>query len=249
MNRSRARWKTCWGRMGDEMTTKNGGRGGNHRRSWRVGSRSDVVGDATHSEPPTKRRGGTSKVPLETLIAYCRTHSQRQAAKHFGLTSASVSERLRRAGVSKLLQDSVKSQAAVARIGSELEQLDTIRADTFALAVDIVQRIKKGEFVFLEEREFALRALHAEAHQHAISSTVAEKMYQIKNTRIIMDDLVEAIRCCSEPTRRELHDRMLRRAAIRGLFDPNRPFAGLVGRPDGGETSDAFPGGAACHTP
>ena len=231
------------------MTTKNGGTGEQYGTSGHSRSKSSVVGDPTQAKHATRKRGGTSKVPLETLIAYCRTHSQRQAARHFGLTSASVSERLRRAGVSKLLQDSVKSQAAVARIGSELEQLDTIRADTFALAVDIVQRIKNGKFVFLEEREFALRALHAEAHQHAISSTVAEKMYQIKNTRFIMDDLVEAIRCCSEPTRRELHDRMLRRAAIRGLFGPNRPFAGLVGRPDGGETSDAFPGGAACQTP
>ena len=226
------------------MITKNGRTGDDCRASGRSRSKSSVVGDPTQAKHATRKRGGTSKVPLETLIAYCRTHSQRQAAKHFGLTSASVSERLRRAGVSKLLQDSVKAQAAVARIGSELEQLDTIRADTFALAVDIVQRIKNGNFVFLEEREFVLRALHAEAHQHAISATVQEKMYQIKNTRIIMDDLVDAIRCCSEPTKRELHDRMLRRATIRGLFDPNRPFAGIFGSSD-----DRDEAGSLSHNP
>jgi len=69
-------------------------------------------------------------------------------------------------------------------------------------------------------------------------------MYQIKNTRIIMDDLVDAIRCCSEPTKRELHDRMLRRATIRGLFDPNRPFAGIFGSSD-----DRDEAGSLSHNP
>ena len=48
-----------------------------------------------------------------------------------------------------------------------------------------------------------------------------------QSIKAIMDESADAIRSCSEPTKRELHAQMLRQAEKRGLFGLTRPLAGF----------------------